>query len=146
MCRLLVLALLGLARCCGGFVVSSNARRWSGNVGVATIADADRPRGVPSQQRHGVVRMSVKDMIGADVETGGLFDPLGEVLRRRKDCSGTLCCHEWDVECGLFGSLEGRVLRHRRFPPRKMTYFISEQRIQTFNRSACRRYDIPRVT
>lgn len=91
MCRLLVLALLGLARCCGGFVVSSNARRWSGNAGVATtIADTDRPRGVPSQHRPGVVRMSVKDMIGADVETGGLFDPLGEILRRRKGCSGTV--------------------------------------------------------
>lgn len=82
MCRLLVLALLGLARYCGGFVVSSNARRWSGSAGAATIADADRRRHVHSQQRPGVVRMSVKDMIGADVETGGLFDPLGERLRR----------------------------------------------------------------
>lgn len=28
--------------------------------------------------------MSVQDMIGADVESGGLFDPLGERTRGRK--------------------------------------------------------------
>ncbi|CAN0086984.1 unnamed protein product, partial [Laminaria digitata] len=78
MVPLLVLALLGLARGCAGFVVPSNARRWSGNAGVATVADTDLTRGVPPQRPSaaGVVRMSVKDMIGADVETGGLFDPL----------------------------------------------------------------------
>lgn len=95
-----MLALLDLALRCGGFVVPNNARRWSGNAGVATVADSHRTRGVPSQQRPGVVRMSVKDMIGADVETGGLFDPLGKRLRRRKDCNGTVVamhggCRVW---------------------------------------------------
>lgn len=42
---------------------------------------ADAPRLSLQRRRNGdvgVVRMSVHDMIGADVESGGLFDPLGE--------------------------------------------------------------------
>lgn len=75
--------------------------------------------------------MSVKDMIGADVETGGLFDPLGERLRRRKDCSGTVVA-TW-AECGVVDSWGA----YERFdaPPfaRNMIIFFQ---IQTFNRSA----------
>ncbi|CAM9533118.1 unnamed protein product, partial [Scytosiphon promiscuus] len=63
-----------------GFVVTPGARRWrpdarrGGFRDTATAARRLQGRSTASPE---VVNMSIREMIGADVETGGLFDPLG---------------------------------------------------------------------
>lgn len=72
------LAFLGLAcGCCQGFCIApSGARGWRRSGSSVTSRGGRRPRCCSSS-----TRMSVNDMIGADVESGGLFDPLGENAR-----------------------------------------------------------------
>lgn len=151
MCRFLALALLGLVRCCGGFVVPQTARRWGQNARMAIAADTDRTRVVRRQQSpgDGVVRMSVQDMIGADVETGGLFDPLGEIMGRSKRCNETAVrCHGVMGDCSawIVGSWEVLLILCKQYICRqglaaRRSYFeiqIQTSIIQWLERSASR--------
>lgn len=60
-----------------------------------------RPRQNREQQADGALRMSVRDMIGADVESGGLFDPLGEDDTLRHQHQG---CRSLDLEVAWGGA------------------------------------------
>lgn len=87
MIRSLTFAFLGLICCCGGFVVPSSVRGWRRNFGSRVIADSSTSstsissssnRRCSSKSSRRILKMSIQDMIGGDVESGGLFDPLGE--------------------------------------------------------------------
>lgn len=78
---LVALAFLSLVLGCRCFSIPPAARRWrrrtldSKSVAGNSICFSSKQRGIALG---GVtVLMSVKDMIGADVESGGLFDPMG---------------------------------------------------------------------
>ncbi|CAM9827992.1 unnamed protein product, partial [Hapterophycus canaliculatus] len=77
--REVLLVILTLVTSCGSFVVTPSAQRWGLNARRSGIGNAEtksRPRGI-SVEPPRVLEMSIREMIGADVETGGLFDPLG---------------------------------------------------------------------
>lgn len=100
MTREVALLILSFIVNCGGFTIRSKAlvQRWRQNYGGRPAAYSPRNssngrkltcfpaldicgRGGGSRHRSsssGVVQMSISEMIGADVESGGLFDPLGE--------------------------------------------------------------------
>lgn len=99
MSREIALVIMGLIVNCGGFTTRSTAQRWKPNTSRRAIANNSNSsngkrhsrhwcgRGGRSRQRSlslGVVQMSIREMIGADVESGGLFDPLGE---RQGECT-----------------------------------------------------------
>lgn len=89
-------SLFGLMNSCQGFVlagagrsITARGRQIGSSRSVSTfgnnrplVVDSGRPDvcSIPGDREFngGVLSMSVRDMIGADVETGGLFDPLGE--------------------------------------------------------------------
>ncbi len=63
---------------CAGFALPPTAwRRWMPNVAGGGAVVRGR-RGRHSSAATPLARMSIREMIGADVESGGLFDPLGE--------------------------------------------------------------------
>lgn len=77
--REVALVVLTLVVSSGGFVAPPSARRQRPNARRGGIGDTatDSRLDRRSSAAPGVVEMSIREMIGADVETGGLFDPLG---------------------------------------------------------------------
>lgn len=114
MTREVGLVILGLVVGCGGFTIRSTAQRWKPDAGrlraiannSSSCSNGGRHCGCYSafnlfcgrggrRSRHhsrsssfGTVQMSIGEMIGADVESGGLFDPLGE----RQQCFSIARC------------------------------------------------------
>ena len=61
---------------CAGFALPPTARRWMPiNIGGGAVRRRSRHSAAASPLG---TQMSIREMIGADVESGGLFDPLGE--------------------------------------------------------------------
>lgn len=73
MIRGVAFVVLGAVVSCAGFNVPSIAQRWPPNAGRGRTRTAKA-----------AAQMSIREMIGADVESGGLFDPLGERERGRQ--------------------------------------------------------------
>lgn len=67
MVRGVAFVILGLVVSCAGFASPPTARRWLPNAGRGALKNTCRTH-----------CMSIREMIGGDVESGGLFDPLGE--------------------------------------------------------------------
>lgn len=67
MIRGVAFVILGLIVSCAGFASPPTARRWLPNAGRGALKNTCRTH-----------CMSIREMIGGDVESGGLFDPLGE--------------------------------------------------------------------
>lgn len=70
--------ILGLVVSCEGFALPPTARRWVPSAGRGVLKGRKCRTGTGAA----AAQMSIREMIGADVESGGLFDPLGE--RRRE--------------------------------------------------------------
>ena len=77
MVRGVAFVILGLVVSCAGFASPPTARRWPPNGGRDALTNSK------CRSRTRAAQMSIREMIGADVESGGLFDPLGEREREK---------------------------------------------------------------
>ncbi|CAN0125929.1 unnamed protein product [Ectocarpus fasciculatus] len=79
--REITLMILGLIAGCGGFAVPPTARRLRPNAARGCwrrpSRNGSRPATSSRSSSAARIEMSIREMIGADVESGGLFDPLG---------------------------------------------------------------------
>lgn len=84
MIRGVALVILGLVVSCAGFTLPPTARRWPPNARRRALNN--RKCRSPTAAATAAAQMSIREMIGADVESGGLFDPLGKRERGEERC------------------------------------------------------------
>lgn len=111
--REITLMILGLIAGCGGFAVPPTARRLRPKAARGCWRRPPRNgcHASTSSRSSSAARieMSIREMIGADVESGGLFDPLGE--KGWTDCCVTKrrCFSGWEQDLLLYSSSNVRA-------------------------------------